>query len=168
MPTWSPNQYLKFSEERTRPCRDLAARIAGPEPARIIDLGCGPGNSTEVLAERWPAAALTGLDSSPDMIGKARSAHPDWQWIAADIAQWAATPGDTYDLAFSNAALQWVSDHQIVLPRLLSRARVLAVQVPANWNGPAHQAMRGGGQRYQIGRGAGRGRGERSGGGGCL
>jgi trans-aconitate 2-methyltransferase len=143
MPTWHPAQYLKFSEERTRPCRDLAARIDLPDLRRIIDLGCGPGNSTEVLAGRWPAAELTGLDSSADMIAKARAAHPDWHWLTGDVADWAAADlADRYDLVFSNAALQWVPDHADVFPRLLRRARVLAVQVPGNWDGPAHRSMR--------------------------
>ena len=151
MPDWHPAQYLKFAEERTRPCRDLAARVDLAAPRRIIDLGCGPGNSTEVLATRWPEAELTGLDSSPDMIAQARAAHPDWTWIGGDIAEWASGAGDrllssaqtcSYDLAFSNAALQWVPDHATVFPRLLARARVLAVQVPGNRDGPAHRIMR--------------------------
>src|SRR5881394_4114108 len=133
MPSWHPTQYLKFSEERTRPCRDLAARIEVDDPRRIIDLGCGPGNSTEVLAERWPDAELTGLDSSADMISQAHTAHPDWRWLTANIAQWAATPADPYDLAFSNAALQWLPDHATLFPQLLARADVLAVQIPGNW-----------------------------------
>src|SRR5215471_14224998 len=142
MPTWNPSQYLKFAEERTRPCRDLAARVELPAGARIIDLGCGPGNSTEVLAERWPEADLTGLDRSRDMIAKATAAHPDWRWMTGGIAEWATTDGEPYDLAFSNAALQWVPDHATVFPRLLSRAAILAVQAPGNWDGPAHQTMR--------------------------
>jgi trans-aconitate 2-methyltransferase len=151
MPTWNPTQYLRFSEERTRPCRDLAARIDLPPRARIVDLGCGPGNSTEVLAERWPDADLNGLDSSPEMIANARAAHPDWHWITGDIAHWAAEPdGDPYDLVFSNAALQWVPDHAAVFPRLLERARTLAVQVPGNWDGPAHQTMREVATRYPL------------------
>jgi trans-aconitate 2-methyltransferase len=141
MPSWNPAQYLKFSEERTRPCRDLAARIDVPHPQRVIDLGCGPGNSTEVLAERWPAAEITGLDSSPDMVAKARAAHPERRWITGEIVQWADS-GDTYDIVFSNAALQWVPDHAVVFPKLLERTGVLAVQIPGNWDGPAHRAMR--------------------------
>jgi len=150
MPTWHPTQYLKFSEERTRPCRDLAARIEIDDPRRMIDLGCGPGNSTEVLAERWPEAQITGLDSSADMIAKARTAHPEWNWLAGDIAQWAAGDGDTYDVVFSNAALQWVPDHASLLPRLLARGRVLAVQVPGNWDGPAHRLMREVAKRFEF------------------
>jgi len=141
MPTWSPAQYLKFSEERTRPCRDLSARIDLGDPGRVIDLGCGPGNSTEVLAERWPHAKLTGIDSSVDMIAKARAAHPDWCWIAGDIAAFAEGRED-YDVVFSNAALQWVPDHAAVLPKLLARGRVFAMQIPGNWDGPAHRTMR--------------------------
>jgi trans-aconitate 2-methyltransferase len=141
MPTWHPTQYLKFSEERTRPCRDLAARIDLADPPRVIDLGCGPGNSTEVLVDRWPAAEITGLDSSPDMIAKARTAHPEWQWVTGEIAQW-AEGGEVYDVVFSNAALQWVPDHASVFPKLLRRAAALAAQIPGNWDGPAHRAMR--------------------------
>ena len=128
----------------------MAARIELLERARIIDLGCGPGNSTEVLAERWPEADLTGLDSSIDMIAKATAAHPDWHWIAGGIAEWAAADGEQYDLAFSNAALQWVPDHATVFPRLLSRATMVAVQVPGNWDGPAHQTMREVAKRYPL------------------
>jgi trans-aconitate 2-methyltransferase len=108
----------------------------------MIDLGCGPGNSTEVLAERWPSAELTGLDSSPDMIAKAGTAHPEWRWQTGDIAHWAAASGDPYDLVFSNAALQWVPNHAAVFPQLLKRGRTIAIQIPGNWDGPAHRVMR--------------------------
>ena len=77
MPTWNPEQYLKFADERTRPCRDLVARVEVWRPLRIIDLGCGPGNSAEVIAQRWPDAATTGLDSSPTMIERARAMRPE-------------------------------------------------------------------------------------------
>jgi len=149
-PSWQPAQYLKFSEERTRPCRDLVARIDLSTPRRVIDLGCGPGNSTEILAERWPAAELTGFDSSPEMIAAARKAHPDWRWTASDIAQWAATADEPYDLVFSNAALQWVSDHAAVFPQLLARGRVFAMQIPGNWDGPAHRIMREVAKQYPL------------------
>ena len=142
MPTWQPAQYLKFAAERTRPCRDLVASINHPYPRRIIDLGCGPGNSTEVLAERWPEATLTGLDDSPEMIAKARSTHPDWNWVTAGIPEWAATASEDYDIVFSNAALQWVHGHDRLLPRLLARGRVLAIQAPNNLDSPAQRLMR--------------------------
>jgi trans-aconitate 2-methyltransferase len=151
MPEWDSGQYLKFHDQRTQPCRDLAARIE-IEPARVIDLGCGPGNSTEVLAARWPNAAITGLDSSPAMIESARAKHPEWHWIAGDIVAWAAS-GDAYDLVFSNAALQWAPDHACLIPQLLERVApggALAVQMPSNWNGPAHSAMRELARRFGI------------------
>ena len=144
MPTWKADQYLKFAAERTQPCRDLAVRVGLESPRRVIDLGCGPGNSAEVLAARWPRAELTGLDSSSDMIERARAAHPEWQWMAGDIEQWAAG-ADCFDLVFSNAALQWVPDHRSLFPRLLSRVSAggaLAVQMPNNFDAEAHTLMR--------------------------
>lgn len=144
MPEWDSAQYLKFNDERTQPCRDLAARVALASPASIIDLGCGPGNSTEVVAARWPQAEIVGVDSSAAMIASAKEKHPAWGWIAGDIAAWADRK-DSYDLVFSNAALQWVSDHARVFPLLLERVAVggaLAVQMPGNWDGPAHRLMR--------------------------
>jgi trans-aconitate 2-methyltransferase len=89
MPTWDADQYLRFDEERTRPCRELAARVTIAVPDGVVDLGCGPGNSTAVLAERWPTAELTGLDSSPEMIAAARRAGPRAAWCVRDIAAWA-------------------------------------------------------------------------------
>ncbi len=144
MPSWNPSQYLKFGEERTQPCRDLAARIALEHPARIIDLGCGPGNSTQVLADRWPAAQLTGLDNSTAMVAQARAAHPDRNWLTADIAEWAEGE-DRYDLVFSNAALQWLPDHPNLFPQLIARVAeggALAIQMPGNWDSAAHRIMR--------------------------
>ena len=147
MPTWNAEQYLRFGEERTRPCRDLAARIAQDNPARVMDVGCGPGNSTQVLLERWPTAQIEGLDSSAEMIEAARAALPQVRWTVGDIAAWAAGAegGETWDVVFSNAALQWVEHHAVVIPRLLarvSRGGTLAIQVPANLDAPAHTLMR--------------------------
>jgi trans-aconitate 2-methyltransferase len=145
MPTWNPDQYLKFAGERTQACRDLAARISLPAPRRIIDLGCGPGNSTEVLAARWPGAELTGFDSSPEMLAAARQAHPGVHWLLGDIPQWAASGDAPFDVVFSNAALQWVADHARLFPQLLGRVApggAFAAQMPGNYDGPAHRLMR--------------------------
>lgn len=143
MPSWSPDQYLRFAGERTRPCRDLAAAVAHAAPGRVIDLGCGPGNSTEVLAARWPGAAITGLDSSEAMLEEARRGAPERTFALGDIGAWSAEA--PYDVVFSNAALQWVPDHDRVFPRLMAQVApggALAAQVPSNIGAPAHEAMR--------------------------
>ncbi|HVS53577.1 MAG TPA: methyltransferase domain-containing protein [Opitutaceae bacterium] len=148
MPTWNSDQYLKFAAERTQPAVDLAARIALASPARVVDLGCGPGNSTAVLAHRWPQAALTGLDNSAAMLATARKEMASVAWIESDIAAWSAAPHDAanrFDLIFSNAALQWVPGHARVLPALFARVAAggaLAFQVPANFDAPPHRLMR--------------------------
>jgi len=143
MPSWDSDLYQKFASERTRPVVDLASRVELDAPARVVDLGCGPGSSTVVLARRWPRAALTGVDNSPTMLAAARRDHPQWHWIAEDIGSWQAeTP---VDVVFSNAALQWVADHGRVLPRLLDQVATggaLAVQIPANFDAPPHLLMR--------------------------
>ena len=143
MPSWNPDQYLKFNDERTQPCRDLVMRIALAEPRRIVDLGCGPGNSTEVLAERWPRALITGVDKSAEMIAAAHNRKPGIAWERADIATWLAR--EPADLIFSNAALHWIDQLDQVVPQLLAQLApggALAWQVPANINAPAHRLMR--------------------------
>lgn len=143
MPVWDSSQYLKFVDERTQPSVDLAARIRAENPRRVIDLGCGPGNSTAVLARRWPRAELAGLDSSPEMIAAARRAHPQIVWSEGEIAAWA--PAEPFEVVFSNAALQWLPDHAALLPRLLAHVApggALAVQMPANFQAPPHRLMR--------------------------
>jgi trans-aconitate 2-methyltransferase len=142
---WNPHQYLKFADERTQPCRDLAARIAVAGVRRVIDLGCGPGNSTAVLRDRWPDAEFTGLDSSAEMIERARREYPQRRWIAGDISEWAAAGDGQFDVVFSNAALQWVDDHASLYPRLLSRVApggALATQIPGNIDALPHRLMR--------------------------
>src|SRR4051812_10810895 len=119
MPTWNAGQYLRFADERTRPCRDLAGALTLSAPRRIIDLGCGPVNSTAVLAARWPEAEITGLDSAEPMIAAARRDAPARTWIVGDIGAW--TSEAPLDLVFSNAALQWVGDHAATFPRLLAQ-----------------------------------------------
>ena len=131
MPTWDPGQYLKFGAERTRPAVDLCTRIQGT-PRRILDLGCGPGNSTAVLRERWPEAELAGLDSSPEMIAQARAGCPGGDWILAGAESY--QPRAALDLVFSNAVLQWLPDHGRLLPRIMgwiAPGGCLAVQMPA-------------------------------------
>lgn len=145
MPTWNSDQYLKFARERTQPAVDLAARVTLDAPKRVIDLGCGPGNSTAVLTQRWPKAQVTGLDNSTAMLAAARKDFPALTWRQGDIGTWQSAPEPAYDVVFSNAALQWVGDHRQLFPRLLAQVApggALAVQVPANLDAPPHRIMR--------------------------
>jgi trans-aconitate 2-methyltransferase len=142
MPEWDAELYLRFSGERTRPSVDLTARIAIAGPGRIIDLGCGPGNSTAVLWRRWPKADITGLDGSSDMIAAASRSYPHHKWLIGDIAVWSAEV--PFDLVFSNAALQWVPGHAVLFPHLFAQVApggALAVQMPAHFNSPLHREI---------------------------
>lgn len=143
MADWDTGQYLKFADERTRPAADLLARVPLDAPARVVDLGCGPGNSTALLSARFPRAAITGLDSSPAMLEEARRTLPALTFVEADLATWA--PDLPPDLIFANAVLQWLPDHAALLPRLagfLAPGGCLAVQVPDNLDEPSHRLMR--------------------------
>src|SRR3954452_12552677 len=117
MNDWSARQYLKFEDDRTRPSRDLIAQVPLDRATRVFDLGCGPGNSTELLIERFPHAEVIGVDSSPDMLRQARERLPQGTFEQADLATW--TPDRPADLLFGNAVFQWVPDHLAVLQRLL-------------------------------------------------
>ncbi|MFJ3487621.1 trans-aconitate 2-methyltransferase [Pseudomonas sp. NPDC090202] len=141
--SWSAKQYSMFEQQRTRPVRDLVAAIPVPVVKTAIDLGCGPGNSTEVLAEAFPEAHVTGLDSSEDMLADARQRLPNLHFDLADIGTW--NPEQTFDVILANASLQWVPDHAELYPRLVSRLNAggcLAVQTPDNLEEPAHRLAR--------------------------
>jgi trans-aconitate 2-methyltransferase len=143
MSDWDHKLYLKFSDQRARPASDLIAQIQLENPRRIVDLGCGTGNSTAQLHRRWPQAKLTGLDSSPAMLAQARKDHPEWQWMESAIENWKTQ--ESYDLVFSNAALHWVPDHPALFPRLFSAVAprgAFAVQMPNNFLAPAHLGMK--------------------------
>jgi trans-aconitate 2-methyltransferase len=132
MSDWNPELYLKFERERTQPVKDLVARIEVSSPARIVDLGCGPGNSTLVLRERWPGAAIVGVDNSPAMLERARKSNPGIEWIQAD-AGGDLSPLGPFDIVLANASLQWLPDHRSLMPRLLrllNPGGALAIQIP--------------------------------------
>jgi trans-aconitate 2-methyltransferase len=129
---WDPAEYLRFGDERTRPSHDLVGRISLENPQQIVDLGCGSGNSTAVLRARWPLAEIVGVDSSAEMIERARAESPGETWLVEDIERWA--PGQPVDLVYSNAALQWVPDHGPLVERLFSHVAsggALAFQIPS-------------------------------------
>jgi trans-aconitate 2-methyltransferase len=140
---WDSRQYLRFGDERTRPAADLLARIDLADPRRVIDLGCGPGNSTALLRGRWPDAEIIGLDSSEDMLAAAQRDHKDIAFVIGDMASW--RPAEKFDLVFSNAALQWVGGHATLVPALLDAVAdngALAVQMPRNHDFATHALMR--------------------------
>jgi trans-aconitate 2-methyltransferase len=141
--SWSAKQYVAFEEQRTRPVRDLLAALPAIEGRCAVDIGCGPGNSTEALAARFPHAAVSGIDSSSDMIEAARKRLPRINFEMADIECWSA-PGP-FDVILANAVLQWVPDHARLLPALVAKLAgggALAIQMPDNLDVPAHQLMR--------------------------
>ncbi len=143
MVEWNSSQYLKFKKERTQPSIDLANRLDMPEPQRILDIGCGPGNSTEVLQRRFPRAQLTGIDNSDDMIRQARESHPGIVFEQMDASGDLSRLG-VFDIVFSNACIQWIPDHQNLLRNFMARLRpggMLAVQTPMIYQEPIHVAV---------------------------
>jgi len=140
---WNAGQYLKFEDERTRPAIDLIGRVPLAKIRSAVDIGCGPGNSTELIVDRYPDARVLGLDNSPDMLAKARVRLPQVAFQEEDIAAW--NPDERYDLIFANAVLQWLPNHQRLLAKLASCLEAdgcLAVQMPNNLNEPSHRLMR--------------------------
>lgn len=137
--TWDPDRYLTYADERGRPFLDLLNRIGADAPATVVDLGCGPGNLTALLAARWPEARVSGLDSSPEMVAAARRDVPDLDFAVADLRDW--RPAEPVDVLLSNATLQWVPGHLDLLPRLVEAVRPggwLAFQVPGNFGDASH------------------------------
>ena len=140
---WSPSQYVKFEDERTRPARDLLAQVPLDTLTAAVDLGCGPGNSTELLIQRYGTDVVSGCDNDPNMLHAATKRLAGTHLFEADLATW--KPEQPVDLLFSNAVFQWVPDHLSVLERLMESLRpggVLAVQVPDNFREPSHSLMR--------------------------
>jgi trans-aconitate 2-methyltransferase len=141
--TWNPSVYLAFADERTRPAADLLARVRVDDPKTVADLGCGPGNSTALLAARWQNAKVQGVDSSPQMIEAAKTSGIKADFVVGDVTTWA--PDAPIDAIFSNATYQWIDDHRRLLPRLMgfvAKGGAFAFQIPNNQNAPSHSLMR--------------------------
>jgi trans-aconitate 2-methyltransferase len=140
---WDPAQYLRFGDERSRPFFDLVGRVPAVDPRSVVDLGCGPGQLTATLADRWPTARVLGVDSSPEMIEQAADHADDRVGFAlGDLTGWA--PVEPVDVVVSNATLQWVDGHDALLPALARMVRPggwLAFQVPGNFGSPSHVAI---------------------------
>jgi trans-aconitate 2-methyltransferase len=140
---WNPALYRRYEDERTRPAQELLARVPLTGAARVVDLGCGPGNSTELLVQRFSGAAVVGTDNSEAMLVSARERLPQARFELSDIARW--QPELPPDLIYANASLQWVPDHEKLIPRLfaaLAPGGVLAIQMPDNREEPTHRLMR--------------------------
>lgn len=138
---WNPHVYLAFADHRGRPFFDLMSRVGAERPRRIVDLGCGPGNLTITLNQRWPEAVVEAWDSSPEMVDAARERGVDAQ--VGDVRTW--TPKPDTDVVVSNATLQWVPDHPQLLVRWagqLDTGSWIAMQVPGNFDAPSHQSVR--------------------------
>lgn len=144
MADWNSALYLKFRAERTQPAIDLSKRIHVKNPKRIIDIGCGPGNSTHVLANQFSGASVLGVDNSADMIETARKTYPTIDFQMCDASKDLPAMGDTFDIVFSNACIQWIPDHHQLLPHMMGLLREggeLAIQTPMNYQEPIHQII---------------------------
>lgn len=139
---WDPAQYLRFADERLRPAVELLGRVAHEAASSVVDLGCGAGNVTRLLAQRWPGAHVTGVDSSSEMLERASREVPEIRWVHADIGSW--RPDRPADVLFSNAALHWLPHHERLFPLLfgsVSPGGVFAVQMPTNFAAPQQTAI---------------------------
>jgi trans-aconitate 2-methyltransferase len=142
---WNPHLYRRYEDERTRPAVDLLARVPLASASLALDLGCGPGNSTELLVQRFPTAQVVGIDTSPAMLRTAAERLPQVRFELADVARWEPDSRERPDLIFANATLQWVPDHAQLVPRLfslLAPGGVLAIQMPDNHREPTRRLMR--------------------------
>jgi len=145
--SWDPAQYAVFGDHRGRPFHDLVARVPSERPRVVVDLGCGPGDLTLTLADRWPDARVVGVDSSPEMLARARETDRAGrvEWVESAAETWDPTAHGSLDVLVTNATLQWVPTHLRLLPRwlgALAPGGVLAMQVPANFDAPSHRLMR--------------------------
>ena len=143
MTKWDPSLYLKFGDERTRAACELLSRVPLPTAKHVVDLGCGPGNSTALLVDRFPTSHVTGVDMSLEMLETARRGPAEVTWVEADVSTW--RPPVTVDLLFANAVFQWVPNHADLLPALfscLNAGGALALQMPHNVEQPSHRLMR--------------------------
>jgi trans-aconitate 2-methyltransferase len=145
MVDWNSKQYLMYGNERTQPAIDLANRIPLGHPLKIADIGCGPGNSTHVLQMRYPTASIIGIDHSPDMISAAKNTHPTLKFEIYDASWDLSWLGQDFDIVFSNACIQWIPNHPLLLKNMMSLLKtggVLAVQVPMNDHEPAQRIIK--------------------------
>ena len=144
---WNPDSYLDFANDRVRPALELISHIKIENPASIVDLGCGPGNITAILRDRWKAASISGVDNSSAMLDRARAEYPDKNinWKLESINDWVSDKrNETFDVIFSNAALHWLGGHKDLFPQLMDRVAtdgVLAVQMPNNFSAPSHKLI---------------------------
>jgi|SRR5680860_45317 len=144
MVDWNSVQYLKYEKERTQPAIDLVNRIPINNPKKIIDVGCGPGNSTEVLAKKFPNSYILGIDSSENMISTAKKNYPNFEFKVLDASTNLLALENDFDIVFSNACIQWIPNHNQLLENmlgLLKKGGVLAVQTPMNYDEPIHQII---------------------------
>src|ERR1700728_1680689 len=144
---WDAGQYLRYGGERSRPFFDLIAQVGATDPRYVADLGCGPGNLTAALAQRWPGAAVVGVGNSPEMIeaatNAAASGAANLAFQLGDVRDW--RPARPVDVLVCNAVLQWVPGHQELLLNwadLLAAGGWLAFQLPGNFDQPSHAIIR--------------------------
>lgn len=139
---WNPELYLKFDKERSQPSIDLVSRISCDKPDKIVDIGCGPGNSTQILHQRWPEADIVGVDNSPAMIKKASTDYPNQRWLLLDAEK--DSMDEKFDIIFSNATIQWIPNHDELIKKfshLLNDQGVLAVQLPLFFDMPLGKSI---------------------------